>query len=129
MRSVNVLAASLLHDILEDTETTTEEFISNFGNRIYQTVMEVTNDPKLSSDENKQRQVDHAPSMSLDAQLVKLADRLYNIQDLRNPPPSWDSLKVQQYLQWGDKLLKALPGTNEELERALASEIQALKLK
>jgi (p)ppGpp synthase/HD superfamily hydrolase len=89
IRNVNVLTAALLHDTLEDTETTAEEIESLFGSRVRSTVEEVTNDPALSSEENKQRQVDHAPNMSMDAQLVKLADRLYNIRDLKNAA-GWD---------------------------------------
>lgn len=80
---------------------------------------EVTNDPTLSGEENKQRQVDNAPEMSLDGQLVKLADRLYNVRDLNNPPPSWSKEKVDEYYDWGEKLLAALRGSNEDLELAL----------
>jgi guanosine-3',5'-bis(diphosphate) 3'-pyrophosphohydrolase len=124
VRSVNVLTAALLHDTLEDTETTGEELEALFGKVVRRTVEEVSNDSSLSTDENKQRQVDHAPHMSLNAQLVKLADRYYNICDLRNPPPSWSQEKVMGYLGWGEKLLKALRGTNPALEEILEQEIK-----
>lgn len=124
IRSVNVLTASLLHDTLEDTDATEEEINELFGERVLYTVQEVTNDPSLSSGENKQRQVDHAPSMSLDGQLVKLADRLYNVRDLDPPPPSWSDEKVDEYYGWGEKLLSALRGTNEGLENALQRRIE-----
>lgn len=123
IRSVNVLVAALLHDTLEDTDATPEEIESLFGKRVRKTVEELSNDPKLSRDENKQRQVDHAPEMTLNAQLVKLADRLYNIRDLRNPPPKWSQAQVLDYLGWGEKLLKALKGTNSALESLLDKEI------
>jgi (p)ppGpp synthase/HD superfamily hydrolase len=122
IRNVNVLTAALLHDTLEDTETTAEEIESLFGSRVRSTVEEVTNDPALSSEENKQRQVDHAPNMSMDAQLVKLADRLYNIRDLKNAA-GWDEEKILNYVGWGEKLLEALKGTNKSLEKALEKEI------
>lgn len=125
VRSVNVLVAALLHDTLEDTETTPEEIENLFGKRVRKTVQELSNDPNLSRDENKQRQVDHAPGMSLNAQLVKLADRLYNIRDLRNPPPKWSRAQVLDYLGWGEKLLKVLKGTNSALEKLLEDEIAA----
>lgn len=124
VRSVNVLVAALLHDTLEDTETTADEIEALFGPRVRYTIEELTNDPKLTSQENKQRQIDHAPFLSLNAQLVKLADRLYNIRDLRSLPPSIDREEtINRYLQWGQKLLHALRGTNEALETALQNEI------
>ena len=112
-----------MHDTLEDTDANCEEIERLFGSRVRETVEELTNDPSLSTLENKQRQVDHAPFLSLNGQLVKLADRLYNVRDLRNPPPSWDAAYVLQYVEWGQKLLNALRGTNEQLEKALQAEI------
>lgn len=123
IRSVNVLVAALLHDTIEDTGTKPEEIKKLFGKRVCTTVQELSNDPDLSRDENKQRQVDHAPEMSLDAQLVKLADRLCNIRDLRCPPLAWSRAQVLDYLGWGEKLLKALKGTHSELEKLLVDEI------
>jgi len=123
VRNVHTLVSALLHDTLEDTFATEEEIHTLFGPRVLYTVKEVTNDRSLTSEQNKQRQIEHAPQMSLNGQLVKLADRLYNIQDLENPPESWSDEKVQQYHFWGEKLLYALKGTNENLERALHAQI------
>ena len=39
-----VLAAALLHDTIEDTETTVDELINNFGERVCSLVQEVTDD-------------------------------------------------------------------------------------
>lgn len=121
IRSTNVLVAALLHDTLEDTNTSEGEIESLFGVLVLNTVKEVTKDPLLSTDENKQREIDHAPFMSLNAQLVKLADRLYNVRDLEVPPPTWSQEKINQYREWGGKLLRALRGTNIRLENALAA--------
>jgi (p)ppGpp synthase/HD superfamily hydrolase len=123
IRSANVLVAALLHDTLEDTETTPTELEHLFGPRVYSTVTEVTNDPLLTSLENKQRQVDHGPFLSMDAKLVKLADRIYNIRDMKNS--DWNEEKIQNYKSWGSKLLKALNGTNKRLERTLQIEIKS----
>ncbi len=123
VRSVNVLTSALLHDTLEDTDATEAEIEPLFGDRALYTVREVSNDPNLSGEENKQRQIDHAPMMSLDGQLVKLADRLYNVRDLDPPPPSWSDEKVDGYYAWGEKLLFALRGTNSGLENALQRRI------
>ncbi len=128
IRSVNVLVSALLHDTLEDTNATEEEIEALFGSRVLYTVEEVTNDPDLSSQENKERQVAHAPTMSLDGQLVKLADRLHNVRDLGSPPPSWSEEQVDGYYGWGAKLLAVLRGTNQGLEGALEELIDSYNL-
>ena len=61
-----VLAAALLHDTLEDTKTTPEELIDNFGERVCNLVQEVTDDKTLPKLERKQRQIDHAKEISGD---------------------------------------------------------------
>ena len=124
VRNANILMAALLHDTLEDTDATEEEIQKRFGSRVYATIQEVTNDLNLDSEQNKQRQIDHVPGMSQDARLVKLADRLANIIDLRSPPPAWSPEKTEGYFEWGQKLLTALKGTNAPLEYALAQEIE-----
>lgn len=120
-----VLKAALLHDTLEDTSATEEEIAKLFGKRVLGIVKEVTNDPSLSGEENKMLQIAHAPSMSQEAKLVKLADRLYNVRDLCPPPPAWTAEKVAGYYDWGQKLLDALEGTNPILEALLQEEIDA----
>lgn len=124
VRDINVLVSALLHDTLEDTDATESEIESLFGQRVKEIVLEVTNDPLLSSQENKQRQIDHAPSLSTEGKLVKLADRLYNVQDLTPPPPSWSKEHIEGYYSWGEKLLLVLKGTNEGLEKALQEELE-----
>ena len=124
VRNANILMAALLHDTLEDTDATAEEIQKKFGSRVCSTVQEVTNDPNLDSEQNKHNQIDHVPGMSQDARLVKLADRLANIIDLRSPPPSWSPEKTEGYFEWGQKLLAALKGTNAPLEEALTKEIE-----
>lgn len=125
IRSSNVLCAALLHDTLEDTDATEQEISTLFGSRVLYAVKEVTGDPNLSSQEKKQQQIVHAPQMSLDGRLVKLADRLYNVRDLRNSPPSWSQEMVDRYYLWGEKLRDVLVGTNEALDEALAAEINS----
>lgn len=120
-----VIIAALLHDTLEDTSATKEEIESLFGLQVSEIIGELTNPDELSSEEAKTWQVSHAPSLSNEAKLVKLADRLYNIRDLRVPPVGWSEEKVQGYYVWGQKLLDVLKGTNFQLEQLLQDEIHA----
>ena len=70
---INTLCAALLHDTVEDTETTPEELKENFGAEICDIVMEVTDDKSLSKEAKKQAQIDHAKHLSKKARAVKLA--------------------------------------------------------
>jgi guanosine-3',5'-bis(diphosphate) 3'-pyrophosphohydrolase len=55
-----VIAAALLHDTIEDTDTTAEELRAAFGREVAGVVVEVTDDKSLPKAERKQAQVDHA---------------------------------------------------------------------
>src|SRR5207248_6449319 len=71
---VDVLCAALLHDTVEDTATTQQELTDAFGSRIARIVAEVTDDKDLPKQERKRLQIEHAPHISREAKLVKLAD-------------------------------------------------------
>src|SRR6185369_12298336 len=83
-----VLCAALLHDTLEDTATTRAELDAAFGARIRSIVEEVTDDKSLPKAERKRLQIEHAASISREAQLVKLADKVCNLRDLAERPPA-----------------------------------------
>jgi guanosine-3',5'-bis(diphosphate) 3'-pyrophosphohydrolase len=83
----DVLAAALLHDTIEDTQTTQEELESLFGKRVAGIVLEVTDDKSQPKAARKKAQVDHAPTLSGPAKLVKLADKICNLRDVVNNPP------------------------------------------
>lgn len=79
--------AALLHDTVEDTDTTLAELEAKFGPIVARIVQEVTDDKSLSKQERKQLQVEHAPHCSHQAKLVKLSDKLYNLRDLNRCTP------------------------------------------
>lgn len=82
-----VLQAALLHDTVEDTDTTLDEIEEHFGTKVRGIVDEVSDDKDLSKQERKRLQVVHAPHKSREAKLVKLADKLYNLRDLHRVVP------------------------------------------
>ena len=95
-----VILAALLHDTVEDTNTTFEEIEQAFGKDVRKVVEEVTDDKSLPKDERKFLQIKHAPGKSHRAKLVKLADSLYNLRDLRkNIPVGWTALRVREYFK------------------------------
>ena len=113
----SVICAALLHDTIEDTETTVEELINHFGQEISSIVMEVTDDKALPKQERKQRQIAHAASISEKAKLVKLADKISNLRDVAASPPShWELERRQQYFDWAAQVVDQIRGTNSALE-------------
>jgi guanosine-3',5'-bis(diphosphate) 3'-pyrophosphohydrolase len=71
-----VLCAAVLHDTIEDTETTDAELKELFGGMVTSIVLEVTDDKSLDKHVRKQRQIEHASHISPEAKLVKLADKI-----------------------------------------------------
>jgi guanosine-3',5'-bis(diphosphate) 3'-pyrophosphohydrolase len=119
-----VLQAALLHDTVEDTNTTYEELVSEFGKEVADVVMEVTDDKSLPKAERKRAQVEHVPLISKRAKLVKLCDKLYNLSDLiSNPPPGYSLERIQGYCLWARLVLDGARGINAALENALDDEI------
>ncbi|MDX1605641.1 MAG: HD domain-containing protein, partial [Candidatus Competibacterales bacterium] len=112
-----VICAALLHDILEDTETTVEELEGTFGATIAGYVVEVTDDKALPKGERKRLQVEHAAHLSEGARLVKLADKISNLRDLiEHPPADWPLTRRREYFDWARQVVDGLRGIHPELE-------------
>lgn len=87
------VAAALLHDVVEDTDTSLEELDAQFGEEIAHLVEGVTKITKIA---RKGIQVSHAENMrnlflsmaeDIRVVLIKLADRLHNMHTLWALPP------------------------------------------
>lgn len=57
---VDILCAAVLHDTIEDTETTAAELEAAFGARLTAIVLEVTDDKSHAKEVRKQLQIEHA---------------------------------------------------------------------
>ncbi len=116
---VEVICAALLHDTVEDTATTHEELVDAFGSRIARIVAEVTDDQDLQKAERKRLQVEHAPHLSREAKLVKLADKICNLRDVvERPPAKWDAARRREYFDWAKQVIDGMRGTDRRLEAA-----------
>lgn len=114
---IEVICGALLHDTIEDTETTEEELRLEFGETICGIVMEVTDDVSLSGPERKRMQVEHAAHVSDKAKLVKLADKIANLRDLVNCPPAhWPLERRQRYFDWASAVIDQVRGVHPTLE-------------
>lgn len=112
-----VLMAAILHDTVEDTETTEQELIREFGPEVAGIVLEVTDDKTLPSAERKRLQIEHAATLSRRAKLVKLADKICNLRDVANSPPKgWPLARKQEYFDWAKSVVDNLRGAHPGLE-------------
>ena len=114
---VDVLVAAILHDTVEDTETTVEELAREFGPAVAAIVAEVTDDEHLSKPERKRLQVERAPHISHPAKLVKLADKICNLRDVIDAPPAhWPLERRRAYFEWAKEVIDGLRGAHPGLE-------------
>jgi GTP diphosphokinase / guanosine-3',5'-bis(diphosphate) 3'-diphosphatase len=118
VRDPVVIAAALLHDTIEDTETTSRELHGAFGPLVAGVVEEVTDTKWLKKRARKELQVVKAAKSSPRARLVKLADKICNLRDIKAyPPRDWSLERQRDYFDWAKRVVDALRGTNARLER------------
>jgi guanosine-3',5'-bis(diphosphate) 3'-pyrophosphohydrolase len=114
----NVLCAAILQESIEDAERTVGELQEHFGEKIASIVLEVTDDKSLEKSVRKQKQVEHAASISHEAKLVKLADKIANITDIINAPPEdWSNDRKKDYFDWAKAVVDNLRGAHQGLEK------------
>ena len=117
------LVAAVLHDTIEDTQTRVEELRERFGGEITAVVQEVTDDKKLSKLERKQAQIDHAAHISHKARLVKIADKIANVNDIDDAPPAgWSLERKREYFDWAKQVVDQMRGTHAGLEARFDAE-------
>ncbi len=113
-----LLTAALLHDTVEDTDTSPDEITALFGNDVSDLVGEVTDDKSLPKEQRKCLQVERAPHKSDRAKQLGIADKICNLRDINGVSPvSWDSLRKRQYLDWAVRVIDGCRGVNPGLDR------------
>jgi guanosine-3',5'-bis(diphosphate) 3'-pyrophosphohydrolase len=129
VKDPEILSAAILHDTLEDTETTLNELQREFGAHIAGLVAEVTDDKSLPKQRRTQLQIDHAPMKSKGAALIKVADKICNLRDLRESPPKhWTVERRQNYQRWASEVVLALPLERHRLRRVFDAELIGRRL-
>lgn len=127
-----ILIAALLHDTIEDTETSPNEIRNQFGERVLELVLECTDDKSLEKAERKRLQIANASQKSPAAKQIKIADKTCNLKSiLVDPPVGWPVSRQLDYFDWAGKVYEGLKGTNpaldDEIERVLAIGNESLK--
>ena len=114
---LELLQAGMLHDTVEDTDTSPEEIETRFGYAVRSLVREVTDDKKLEKQERKRIQIEKVPRLSPRAKIIKLADKIANLTDIiASPPTHWALERRQQYVDWSNKVIAGCRGRNLRLE-------------
>ena len=112
-----VIAASMLHDVLEDTRVTLEELRKAFGDRVADLVLKETEDKTKTWKERKTAGIIHAKEAEKELQKVILGDKLSNMRCIS-----------RDYLMVGDQLWNRF---NEKQKKQQAwyyqSMVEALK--
>jgi guanosine-3',5'-bis(diphosphate) 3'-pyrophosphohydrolase len=112
-----LLVAAVLHDTIEDTNTTYAELASAFDTRVADLVKEVTDDKSLDKAIRKQLQIQNAGALSARAKQLKIADKISNIRDITHyPPADWPLERRREYLRWAEQVVGRCRGVNIQLE-------------
>lgn len=114
---IDVLIAGVLHDVIEDTETTDKEISQKFGKRVASVVKEVTDNMSLSQKERKQLQITKAPNLSDEAKKIKIADKICNIRDILQYPLDWSDERKLDYIKWSNEVVQGCKGINIKLDK------------
>lgn len=127
-----ILIAALLHDTIEDTNTTKGEIEEGFGKEVLRLVLECTDDKSLDKMERKRLQIVNAPKKSMGAKMIKIADKTCNLRSiLTDPPKGWPITRKIEYFQWASQVIAGLkglnPGLDNEVDAIIESGTQKLK--
>ena len=114
---LTTLQAAILHDTIEDTDTTESDLEKLFGAEVAKVVSEVTDDKSLPKQERKRLQIEHAPHLSDRAKQIKIADKTCNVRDVGSKPPAdWDEVRRKEYFDWAEAVVAGCRGVNKGLE-------------
>ena len=120
------VCCALLHDTLEDTETTIEEIADSFGEKIAAGVSALTKVKSLKGEAATCDSLERIRSQPREIWAVKLADRAANLQ---TPPGHWGREKRLAYAKEGRLILEALGDASPCLAKVLASRINTWEKK
>lgn len=98
-----VLAASLLHDAIEDADYTEKQMLEDFGEETTKIVKLLTEDKTLSWEQRKSKYIENLRNLeNKDAILVSAADKINNLQSM-----------IDTYKNVGDKIWNMFNASKE----------------
>ena len=116
------MQVAILHDVIEDTDATFDEIKNEFGESIALSVQALTKNDNLESKEEKMKDsLRRINEQSIEAGIVKVADRITNLQQ---PPSHWSPEKVEKYYNQAKLISEQLSGKNKYLNERLELKIE-----
>jgi (p)ppGpp synthase/HD superfamily hydrolase len=93
------VAAALLHDVVEDSATDTDEIEERFGAEVARLVAEMTEDTKIEPYEN--RKAEHRSRVARDRNVAAIyaADKLAGARDMLDDPDSVPGPQLDHYIE------------------------------
>ncbi len=110
------IQVALLHDTVEDTDTTIDEIRNRFGDDIAEGVLAMTKNERLPKEMQIPDSLARIRKLRKEVWSVKLADRITNLQP---PPSTWDNRKIKKYQEDSKLIHHALKDGNEYLAKRL----------
>jgi (p)ppGpp synthase/HD superfamily hydrolase len=111
---------ALLHDTLEDTDTTYHSLSEWFGEPVADGVRALTKDSSLPKEQRMEDSLRRIRRQPGEVGMVKLADRITNLQP---PPDDWSDDKKRTYLGQAREIFDALQHTSPYLSRRLSEKM------
>ena len=124
-----IVIAAILHDTVEDTQTSFDAVEAAFGERVRAMVAEVTDDKTLPKQTRKDLQIQHAPHNSRGAQIIKMADKISNLRALAaSPPAGWPEERKAEYVDWARRVVDGCRSANDWLAAQFDAAAAAVKI-
>jgi (p)ppGpp synthase/HD superfamily hydrolase len=118
------IQCAILHDTIEDTNTTFEEIRTEFDESVANGVLALTKDENLAKPLQMADSLQRIKEQPQEIWMVKLADRITNLQA---PPHYWTQDKIIRYREEGIQIYEALQDASPFLASRLAKLIEDYK--
>jgi (p)ppGpp synthase/HD superfamily hydrolase len=118
------IQCAILHDTIEDTNTTFEQLESEFGAKIANGVLALSKDSSLEKSLQMADSLRRIKQQPQEIWMVKLADRISNLQP---PPQHWKEDKIIKYREEAIIIYEALKDASPFLAARLAGKIENYK--
>ncbi|WP_418360516.1 HD domain-containing protein [Sphingobacterium detergens] len=119
-RAKDILTACLLHDLIEDTNTDYEDILEFTNENVTYIVQQLSNDKRLPRDIRENLYLNAISKSSLDIQIIKLADILSNLRDVKHSKNrEWKVIFCNKSLKFLKKINNKLSKLSE-YEEAMA---------
>ncbi len=113
----DLVIAALLQDAIEDQEVPYDLIAREFGKRVADIIIEVSDDKTLPKEVRKAHQIEAASQKSQDAKIIKLADKTSNMHAITfSPAPNWSVKRRLEYVEWARQVVAGLRGASPWLE-------------